>query len=138
MKNKAMLALPIVWLIMQFSNTYIKTILGIILVVSCCIVGLYFFKKGSKAMMGIMLISALIVFISLASTYLQQRGYNGNYLAAFIPALLIILTLFIYKAIYKICGKEKLRDIKGKAIIGIIVFSILQVILIYGIFLKKR
>lgn len=130
-RNIAMLALLIVLILGKLGKVKIQIIIAYICCLGCIFLGIYFIYKGLK------LVGTVMFLLVLIGTLVILSYYNNSYILAVpIPGVFVIILMIAYKAIEILDDKNQIRDVKKNALVGIILFSIAQIVMIALLFIK--
>lgn len=126
-------ALVLIMFLLRKSSTSLQIFIGSVTCIGAILCGIYFARKISKIGAALMFGLALMIFLVVLGQYFDS--YN---LAMLIPAMFIILLMFSYKIVVMAGDKDQIRKIRVTTIIGVVICSIIQIVMIIPLFIKIR
>lgn len=130
-RNISMFTLIIILILGKLGKIQIQIMLGVISFIGCTFSGVYCVYKGLKlggAFMFCISFAEVLVFLSYY--------YNSYILSVPIPGMLAVMCIIGHKLIALSEDKEKVKRIRRETVIGAVLFSIAQVVMITLAFIK--
>lgn len=131
-KNVSIFSFVLIMIFMKVSDVSAQMFVAGTLCICAILIGIYLVYKGLRAAGMIMFCLAAIGLLVALSQY-----FNSYNISVLIPAMFILFFIISYRMIDKIGDEEQIVKIKKTAIIGVILCSIVQIIMIIPIFIKK-
>lgn len=130
-KNISMFAFVLTMILMKVGNVSVQMFLAATSCMICTFGAIYCAYKGFKMGAEILLCLALIGVLVMLSQY-----FDSYKIAVLIPAMFIVFFIIGYRMIVKIGDKEQIMKMKKKAILGVILCLIFQIVMIIPLFIK--
>lgn len=130
-RSIAMLTLLIVLILGKLGKVKIQIMIACVGAIILILLGIYFIYKGLK-LGGVFFFSVSLIGILVFLSYY----YDSYILSVPIPGAFILMFIIGYKFIGRSSDKEKIKRIKKQAIIGIVLCSMFQILMIALLFVK--